>query len=117
MIWSEIPDTDVKFSAVQVDAVNRRDERFVKEIESLRLNNDILKTALGRIIQGWHPVFIERDQIAAAMDWAAANVERFLKVESFLFFTGENITENHRDGHVVVVESKDQAALLKTFFG
>lgn len=95
---------------------SERDDDLRKHIEELTFNREMLKTAIGRLAQGWHLVVVPDENVDEAVIWLKPLPIRVLKIDMRVFETVDD-TERQSNGTGFVFEDKDKAALFKTFFG
>lgn len=95
---------------------SERDDDLRKHIEELTFSREMLKTAMGRLAQGWHMVVVPDENVDEAVIWLKPLSIRVLKIDMRVFETVDD-TESQKNGTGFVFEDKDKAALFKTFFG
>lgn len=88
-------------------------EYLRKHIDELTFSHEMLKTAIGRLAQGWHLVVVPEENVDQAVLWLKPLPIRVLKINMRVFGTDDDSQTN---GTGFVFEDKEKAALFKTFF-
>ena len=95
---------------------SERDDDLRKHIEELTFSHEMLKTAIGRLAQGWHMVVVPEENVDEAVLWLKPLPIRVLKINMRVFAMVDD-SESQSNGTGFVFEDKEKAALFKTFFG